>query len=54
MADKREDDLMDYLDIMKGEKMIKKELLPYVDFVERNDIETVWRIHIKKNICAGK
>lgn len=31
--------------------MIKKELLPYVNFVERNDIETVWRIHIKKYLC---
>ena len=33
--------------------MINKKLLPYVDFVERNDIETVWRIHIKKVFVLG-
>ena len=33
--------------------MNNKKLLPYVDFVERDGIETVWRIHIDKTFALG-
>lgn len=41
--------------------MISKKLLPYVDFIERNEFEidcetvgeTVWRIHINKTFALG-
>lgn len=33
--------------------MIDKKLLPYVDFIERNDIETVWRIHFDEKFALG-
>ena len=33
--------------------MIITKLLPYIDFVERNDIMTVWRVHIDETFTLG-
>lgn len=33
--------------------MINKKLLPYVEFVERDDIMTVWRIHVDETFALA-
>ena len=38
---------------LKKFNRIPRKLLPYVDFVERNGIETVWLIHIYEEFVLG-